>query len=234
MDAKVLRAAVSAAIRVTVSTALIGCGNTTSNETAPSETGGDANDAANSGGGGAGSAQGTIGAGVQQAGTGLEAAGTAANSGGGASSWSGGQPSSEPDGGGTAPSGAVGSGVVSGGASAGGQASGGSEAEAGGGQKACGANVLDCFSVLQAVERGAPLSETGNACCVSVRQSLVELRQADSECYNQLRLRFEATPARQACCKDPSTWAEPACTPWGPPVPPGLPPEFLQSWAAVA
>jgi hypothetical protein len=230
MDAKVLRAAVSAAIRVTVSTTLVGCGNTVSNDAAPSAASGstsrsdDVRDAGSGGMPSGAAAMGQAGTMLDMGGTALDMGGTAPSNGGTPSSSTGGKPLSTPEVGGTA----------HGGASTAGQASGGSEAEAGAPAQACGANVLDCLSVLEMVERGVPLDEVSSACCVSVRGGLVELKQAGAECYLEIAHRFQSAPARQACCKDPSTWQETACAPWGPPVPPELRLDLLPDWAAVA
>jgi hypothetical protein len=230
MDAKVLRAAVSAAIRVTVSASLVGCGNTVSSDVGPLEAGGstsrgDGSRDAGAGGMLGGAALGQAGTELGMAGTLLAMAGTASSNGGNPSSSIGGQL------GGTAPETG---GMAHGGTDAAGQASGGNEAAAGAPAQACGAYLDDCLSALGAVERGAPLDELGTACCVTVRAALIELKAAGAECYLDIAKRFQTAPARQACCKDPSTWEETACAPWGPPVPPELPLELLQDWVAVA
>lgn len=214
MDAKVLRAAVSAAIRVTVSTTLVGCGNTASNEAALTETGGHASSAQG------GDHTATGGVPNSAAGATLETAGSAPSGGVGPMISSGGQPSP------MAPE-------VAGSTSTAGETS-GSAGEAGAPSQVCGAKVLDCVSMLEGIERGATLDEAGDACCVEVRAGLFELQQSGAECYIELGRRFQATAARQACCKDPSTWSETACTPWGPPVPPEFSADLPHIMAAVA
>lgn len=233
MDAKVLRAAVTAAIRVTMSTTLVGCGNTVSDQARPSEASGSESSAGSAMSGGTGSAMSSVGGdprggGIGQAGAVVDVVdvgGAAPSSGGSPSSSAGGQPSTTPGIGGTS---------SPGGTDAAGQSPGGTEGEAGAPALACGASVLDCLSALEMVERGALLDETGMACCVTVRAGLIELKQESAECYLGIAKRFQSAPARQACCKDPSTWDETACAPWGPPVPPELRLEVLRAWAAVA
>jgi len=219
MDAKVFRAAVLAAMRVTVSTALVGCGNTVTKPggAAPADEGVER----------AGSSAGER-TPVLDAATAGSGAKPSAMSGSGASA---GPPAS---GGATA---AEGSTTMAGRTGLDGGAGGTpDDGAAGAGSPAlvCGGDALACLSLLEGLEPAAPLDDAGSACCLSVRKALLELPAADAECYRDLSSRFQKAPGRSTCCADPSTWLEIACTPWGPPVPPELSPSLLASWAAVA
>jgi hypothetical protein len=233
LDPKVFRAAVSAAIRVTISTALVGCGNTASTSAVPSDGGGSAS-AADSGGNGSGGVP--SGTGAEQSGTAHATAGSAPISGTSAVTPSGGQPSATtPEVGGSASGSAnVGGGTNVGGSSSAGGETFGAAGEAGAPAQLCGAEVAECLSVLETFEAGAALDEAGLACCLGVREGLSELQKVAAECYRDLNRRFTGTAARSECCKDSSTWTEIACAPWGPPVPPELSAELLESWANVA
>jgi hypothetical protein len=221
MDAKVLRAAVSAAIRVTVSTALIGCGGTvTSGEGA-------------SPGGGATNVNGpTPGDPVKSNTTGTPypypvASGTSGST---TAPSNGGQAS-----GGHASSG--GSAVEGGVASLGGSPEGGSS-EGGEGStvplNSCDA-LNTCLTHIEASMPAAPLNDADQACCQAMIDNLKDHQVAMADaCWADLNGRLMTSPARSLCCNSPDTWQVSACTPWGPPVPPELPEGALAAWEAAA
>jgi len=232
MDPQVLRAAVSAAIRVTVSTTLIGCGgsvadgsNTATNgaagRSAQSETNGSGGHraapvpASTSGGGtsAAGASAVTGGTGGASTATGGAAGGTA-----GVLSTAG-APAEPETGGGTN-------------AAGGGQA--GEAAAAGAPAEVCGGAVLRSMR-LKALELPTDaLRGVANACCQTVILGFDELRADSAPCYDDLELRFRVSGVRQMCCADKATWEHLACTPWGPPVPPELPAAMQRAWSLVA
>lgn len=215
MDAKVLRAAVAAAIRVTVSTTLIGCGGTvstdpgrTSSSPAVKDTPmGEVEDTPKGTGGQNGSVAPT----------------PTASAGGRASTPD--EPSA-----GTASGGVI---EVGGMASAAG--AGGEPASAGAPADVCGNAAFACVTTLEETPPEDPLSDASKACCDTILARLDVVRlDPGAACFDDLDHVFMGSPARSKCCHDPSTWQNPACTPWGPPVPPELSREALLEWSLAA
>ena len=222
MDAKVLRAAVAAAIRVTVSTTLLGCGGEVKTDAGraaapnvqgtPASTGEpQANDASTSTSppdptsspSAAGSAAATA---TATATAGMASAGAAMGSVAGGGAAMGGQAS------------------VSGGA--------GEEASAGAPGVSCDAAAEACLTTLeQSLQQ--PVTAATTTCCDTVIATLDRLQLADPVCHNSIDARFLRGGARTECCTDPSTWVHQACTPWGPPVPPELTRDALVAWRAA-
>jgi hypothetical protein len=221
MDAKVLKAAVSAAIRVTVSTTLIGCGGSmTSNADAE---GGKPGQSPTTNSAPKGSSDQVV--------TGNPKTGPVAVGMAGA-----------PGAGGVATGGAAAgsAATTSGGAALAGMASaveGGSAGEANGGapQDTC-AQIDACFSLLEASASpavfGAPVTAANKPCCQTVLDGLGNW-ESSIVCLSELNERFMRSPARGVCCSQ-ENWSYPACTPWGPPVPPELSREALLAWSAAA
>lgn len=216
MDAKTLKAAVTAALRVTVSTSLIGCGAHTSTDAAGGRPPNDTRDPAASRPDDPERAEG------------------------------GGKPSTE-SGYPTASAGVASSNSASGGSASGGGASeGGDMMASAAGEGGAGTQPLTqcetaaaCLGTLEAMtfEHDEPLTSGAAACCQLVVESLSwvgETAVCDPETRSALNARFMRAPARGACCRDPDTWQQEACTPWGPPVPPELPPEVMSDWELVA
>lgn len=222
MDAKVLRAAVSAAIRVTVSTALIGCGGTVTSGEGKSQGEG----AANPGNPGPGEpVKGNT------SGPSYPYPVASGNSGSPSAPSHGGQAS-----GGRASSG--GSSVTQGGvASLGGSPDGGSS-EGGEGStvllNSCDA-LNTCLTHIEASMPAAALNDDDQACCQAMIDNLKDHQVAMADaCWADLNGRLMTSPARSWCCNSPETWQVSACTPWGPPVPPELPEGALAAWEAAA
>jgi hypothetical protein len=217
MDAKVLRAAVSAAIRVTVSTTLIGCGGnvTSAGGSAPEKP--LAND----------SPAKTKGPVTNHDNSAAAPPSTAGNG------WS-----LAPSSGGQVGNAGGGSTVAQGGvASLGGSPDGGS-ADGGDGPvkpiDTCGA-VDACLNRLDAQAPSAPLDDVDRACCQTVIDGLTSLQAPEfAECWPDLNGRFMLSARHQACCGTLQAWQVPACTPWGPPVPPELAEDALSAWEAAA
>lgn len=226
MDVSILRAAVSAAVRVTISTSVIGCGGSAI---------GDAGSAA-----GAPSDRTPMGGATSSDAGARPSAGTA-----GSEPWSGGAAVTQ--------AGTASGGLSSGGAGTGGMASGGatsadggaSEANAGGGgdgaagapgTSACGAEVAACLDTLAQADVEQPFTPIELACCQTVIDGLTELSNPSepAECFLTLNTTFMRSAARGVCCADAETWEQRACTPWGPPVPPELPLALLRAWEAAA
>jgi hypothetical protein len=108
-------------------------------------------------------------------------------------------------------------------------------AGAGAPSERCGSELEGCLAVIDGVRFGETMpSETVKACCETVLAGLVELEQERAECFSDVNLRLMNSPGRRSCCSDPATWQQPACTPWGPPVPPELSLEVLLSWSTAA
>lgn len=230
MDANVLRAAVSAALRVTVSTTLIGCGGSVMSDA-------DGSGSASKGTAGRGGSTDA----AQSAG-GQRAAPTPVLVGPPASA---GQTSSA-----TAGSATVGSataGVATGGTggtptatevggvpNAAGAGQAGEPASAGAPAAICGEAVDACLTLLEPEASGPTLSDAGKACCDTVIVGLDELRLGSAECFGDLNRRFMSSGVRGLCCADQATWSHLACTPWGPPVPPELSAEALRAWSLAA
>lgn len=212
MDAKVLRAAVTAALRVTVSTTLIGCGGNASTdvgratpspavketpsaglpavtETQPSSSP-SPQPATSTGGNASTTEQPTAG---MAAGGGLDVGGMAAIAG-----------------------------------------AGGEDATAGAPTDVCGAAAHACLNQLEQTSPEPP-TEADKACCDTVIATLEELWQATPRdaCFEGIEARFRGA-VRTECCVDQSTWVYRACTPWGPPVPPEFSPEALRAWSLAA
>ena len=224
MEAKTLRAALTAALRVTVSTSLIGCGAHTSTDGAGGQTPRDTSEPAAprpddehepdraEPQGGRASAEG-----------GYPSVGASS------SSATGGSALGSPTGG-----------SVSDDNSMTASAAGESNQGGAGAQPAtpCEA-VAACLGTLEGMtfESGAPLPSAAAECCQLVIESLSvppEAAVCDPETERALDSRFMGSPVRSACCADPETWQHLACTPWGPPVPPELPLEALAAWELAA
>ena len=214
MDAKVLRAAVSAAIRVTVSTTLIGCGGNVT-----SEAGG----AAGASTGGVATSTGGPSKGLGEKATtpyptpnGTPAAGGSEAATGGTGAL-GGQPTG---------------GMASAGTAAqndGGTSDGGEPSTASGGAPA---DLCACKALLTDVKAGEALSSEAKVCCqavIDVYLTEVVTRQA---CWADFS--WFSLPAHQQCCTTLDAWQQPACTPWGPPVPPEAPLAALLNWELAA
>jgi hypothetical protein len=221
MDAKTLKAALAAALRVTVSTSLIGCGAHTSTDGAGGGPTSDAREPAMS---------------RPDDGHYPEA------------EQRGGRPGAEDDyptasGGVPSSSSAAGS-AMDGSASEGGSmmASAAGEGGEGGARRQpltqCEAAAA-CLGTLEVMTfaAGEPLPSAAAACCQLVIESLSwrsEGAVCDAETLSALNARFMGSPTRTACCSDPETWQHQACTPWGPAVPPELPREALFAWELAA
>jgi hypothetical protein len=212
MDAKVLRAAVSAAIRVTVSTTLIGCGGTVSPDPGRARPSPTVNDTPSTG---------------QPAVTEPEPADSpsprpATSTGGSASATE------------TPSAGMPASGGFDMGGAAAIAGAGGEDASAGAPTDVCAAAAHACVSLLEQTPQ-EPLTEADEACCDTVIATLEELRRDTPReaCYDGLYARFHG-PVRTQCCADQSTWVYLACTPWGPPVPPEFSREALRLWSLAA
>jgi hypothetical protein len=220
MDAKTFKAALAAALRVTVSTSLIGCGAHTSTDGASGSATSDTRDPATSRPDGDDS--------PDQA------------------EPRGGKPSAESD---YPTSGGVTSSSASGSATGGSASEGGSAtASAAGESGAAGAGTTPptpcealaaCLSTLEGMTfvRGEPLPSAAAECCQVVIEGLSwrsEGAVCDAEALSTLNARFMGSPTRSACCSDPETWQHQACTPWGPAVPPELPLEALSAWELAA
>jgi hypothetical protein len=125
-----------------------------------------------------------------------------------------------------------------GGAETGGVASlagaGGDEASAGAPADVCGAAALACIESIEQTDAVQPLSDATQACCDVVLAAIALPPQLSAECFANVNTRFMQGGARQQCCHDPSTWQQPACTPWGPPVPPEFSRAMLQAWSLAA
>jgi hypothetical protein len=209
MDAKVLQAAVSAAIRVTVSTTLIGCGGSSTDadrassppavQDAPARTD-----------------QPTV--------METEPTSVPVTSVGGSASVT-----EMPIGGMASHGGSAGDGMTE---TAG---AGGEQASAGAPADVCGtAAAHACLTQLEQV-RPEPPSAADKACCDTVIATLEELWQATPRdaCFEDVDARFQGA-VRTECCADQSTWVHRACTPWGPPVPPEVSREALRLWSLTA
>ena len=206
MDAKILKAAVSAAIRVTVSTTLIGCGGQM---------------ATDAGGAGAASAGGPMGSNGQSKAT--QSSGDPANVD---------YPSTEPAHGGKPGMPQTTAGAATSGGAAGGMAS---TAEAGSAGEATSGEPLDscaCQALLASVQEGDALSSDAQACCQTMFADWLKPTATDAQCSSKLE--WFASAAHTQCCNVLKAWQEPACSPWGPPVPPELPFEALLEWEAAA
>ncbi|HXK17605.1 MAG TPA: hypothetical protein VNG33_07375 [Polyangiaceae bacterium] len=223
MDAKILRAAVSAAIKVTMSTALLGCGGSVTR---------------NADGAAADSAGGPT------ATTGQPSAAESASA-----SASPSYPKLEPVSGGmTGTGGATGAGAATvagapndNGANSSGTSSGGvSSAEGGGAGEAsagstdaiCGGELDACLTLLAQGSTSQP--DSTMACCHSVLTNATN-GELSYVCLGEIGKLFTQSAGRSVCCNDPLSWQlYPACTPWGPPVPPELSLATLHEWLAAA
>lgn len=214
MDAKVLRAAVAAAIRVTVSTTLIGCGGTVSTDPGHASSS----------------------PAVQDTPMG-EVDETPKGTGGQTSNVAPKPPAST---GGRAAPNEPSAGTASGGVSeVGGMANaagaGGEPASAGAPADVCGSAAAACLTTLEQIPREETPTDASKACCDTILARLDELRlDPGVACFDDFDDRFMGSPARWTCCHDPSTWQNPACTPWGPPVPPELSRDALLEWSLAA
>jgi hypothetical protein len=221
MDAKVLKAAVSAAIRVTVSTTLIGCGggvSTGEGRSSPAPTVKDApTDTPER------VASGTAGAGGRTHSAPPE---PTAGSGGRATL------PLESSAGNT---GTAGGASVETGGMASGAGAGGEPGSAGAPADVCGNAASACVAKLGEQPFEETPSDATIACCETILARLDELRaEPGAACFDHLDQDFMQSPARRQCCKDQSTWQNPACTPWGPPVPPGFSRAALRAWSLAA
>jgi hypothetical protein len=214
MDAKTLRAALSAAIRVSVSTSLIGCGG--------SVTSTDAGDAPVSGGASPSRSQPE-----------LESKYPKPTS-------SGGKSAEEPYV--TLPTGGVATGGAS--AANGGAplTEGGSAGEPALDQCSPVEACMTVLETVQ-VPWDQPLPSAARACCEMLVSELKPIEPPSgegqwgiSECGARIETRFEHTSVTMKCCQE--TGFPPirslACTPWGPPVPPELPLAALEAWELAA
>src|SRR5207244_2947284 len=201
-----LKAALSAAIKVTITSTLVGCGGMMTS----SGGGPDREPSGSAGSGGSDTAGKSP---LQPASYGYPTESEPA---------SGGTAGAEPITAATAPGG---------GAPAGGMASaaaGGSAGAAGGGAPAAtctSAEVDACYAFLAQADVtgfGNPLPAADQACCRTLLDSLVS-GEPGSVCRSDNTRRFDPSPARRVCCSDPASWSVyPSCAPWGPPVPPEL------------
>lgn len=235
MDAKVLRAAVSAAIRVTVSTTLIGCGGNVGRETdGPRKT-------TDGAAGTAGSYEAVGSGGGHQ----VAPAPITTDTNGGNPSATGGAATAATAGATTAGTGAAVAGIgaaagtapeleTGGVPNAGGTGQGGEPGSAGAPPEICGGAVDACLSQIALELPTEALSEAANACCQTVIVGFDELRMASAPCLSELERTFRVSGVRGMCCADQATWEHTACTPWGPPVPPELPAAMLRAWSLVA
>lgn len=220
MDAKVLRAAVSAAIRVTVSTTLIGCGGSVVSEadgagSTPSGTAGRGHSDAATTSGGHAAAPVPVPASASGGKTSSATAGAAATTTAGVAGTT-----TETEAGGAA--------------NAAGAGQAGEPASAGAPAEVCGGAVNACLSALEQELPTEALSDAGKACCQTVIVGFDELRLNGAECLNDLDRRFMSSGVRRLCCSDQATWSHQACAPWGPPVPPELSAEQLRAWSLAA
>jgi hypothetical protein len=215
MDAKVLKAAVSAAIRVTVSTTLIGCGGNVSTDGGRASSSPAVKD------------------------TPTETHESVASSTGGQTNSAPTKPTASSGGQATRPvetnAGTAGGELVEAGGMASAAGAGGEPASAGAPADVCGKAAAACVTKLgQQPFEEAP-SDATKACCETILARLDELRvEPGAACFDHLDQDFMQSPARRQCCKDPSTWQNPACTPWGPPVPPEVSREALLAWSLAA
>ena len=208
MDAKILRAAVSAAIKVTITTTLVGCGGVVTSS---------------SGSPGAEPTKGEPASGGKP--------GTEASK---SEPASGGKPGAEATTVAAAPGGSAALGGMATTAEAGnaGAPNGGSP------DATCvGAEVDACYAFLAEAKPqtkfGEPLPAPYQACCSTVLSSLVN-GELSYVCLSDNSAHFDQS-ARAVCCSDPASWSVyPACAPWGPPVPPELSLEALLDWQAAA
>ena len=221
MDAKVLRAAVAAALRVTVSTTLIGCGGNVTTDAARSAAPAVQGTPANTGDAQANDA------GAATSPPYPTSSASAAGSAAATPTATAGMPNG----------GAETDSVASGGAAMGGLTSlsgaAGGEAFAGAPGLSCDAAAEACLTTLEQTLQ-QPVTAATTACCDTVIATLDQLRPADAVCYDSINTRFLRGGARTGCCADPSTWVHQACAPWGPPVPPELTQDALLAWSLAA
>jgi hypothetical protein len=219
MEAKVLRAALSAAIRVTVSTSLIGCGGVTTGGQGDAPEG-TAPPAKNSQG--------------QEVTAPDPSYGNGYGSGGYPTSGAGSGPGTAATN--TASTGSGGLATGEGGAVAAGAPSAG-QATAGGAQGSlhpC-EQAQACLNDLQALRTDfwpeLPTTVRTTACCQLIIDHIVPWGsppQCGDEALNV------GEELRWPCCEVLQSPQGTACTPWGPPVPPELDLEQLLAWATVA
>jgi hypothetical protein len=204
MEAKVLRAALLAAIRVTVSSSMLGCGGATtfdqpgpipssSQEPQPSSGGGTASQPT---------------ANHDSAGTHPASAGATGGVGGLASG----------GGGGTGEAGMPG----------------GAEAPAASGSFCDGPAMQACEPIYDELATSTePLDAVAVGCCKVLVDALdrVSPPEVDAQCLAELDSRLNLL--RGSCCPALESKGN-ACAPWGPPVPPELELELLLGWSAVA
>jgi hypothetical protein len=232
MDARVRRAALATAMKVTLTSSLLGCGGNTSDSGQRTSAGqpalpvpGAAGALASTGGsvsGSGGSASEPLP--VAAGGSTAEPSPLSGGRAGMASTSEGGAPESSTQGGtgaGSRPdesAGAAGSLAGEGGAAAG---------------SACAPEVLDCVDSLEelGLSAGAPLPDVPGAkeCCQAVASVAGDVPA--NECQTELKPRF--TPLRSTCCSA-LLWKGPGCIAWGPPVPPELSLDALRAWSHAA
>ncbi len=228
MDAKVLRAAVSAAIRVTVSTTLIGCGGNVTTDAGGTRAPGK-NDAAGTGEPTSSAKDASQRNNLPYPVSGIVSNGAKAGSGAGGA---GGAVIGGSAGGATVGSaGATRNGEVGGMANAAGA---NDESSAGAPAQTCVAAAETCLTTLEQTTAVQPPSAATQACCETVLQAISLPQQLSNECFDSLNTRFMQPGVRPLCCTDPSSWSHQACTPWGPPVPPELSRDALLAWGAAA
>jgi hypothetical protein len=218
MDAKVLRAAVSAAIRVTVSTTLIGCGGQMSTDAAVAgahATGGPMGSGGQSNGAKGSDNQASVSDPKSQPASGGKA-GTSETTAGAATAGS-----------------ATGGGTPLGGmASLGGTASAAGAGSAGEPNGGAAPDSCACTALLASVKSGEVLSSDAKVCCQTIFADYFKPPTMHEQCSSKLD--WFLSPAHDACCNALNAWQVSACTPWGPPVPPELALAALLEWEAAA
>jgi hypothetical protein len=209
MEAKVLRAALLAAIRVTVSSSMLGCGGaTTFDQPGPMPSSPEEPEPQQSSGGGGTASQPTA----------HNSAGT--------------HPASASAGGGVGVAASGGSGGL-------GEAGmpGGAGAPAASGSFCDGPAIQACEPIYDELAASTEpwsvqLSDVAVGCCKVLVDALdrVSPPEVDAQCLAELDSRLNLL--RGSCCR--ALEFQGTCAPWGPPVPPELELELLLSWGAVA
>jgi hypothetical protein len=110
-----------------------------------------------------------------------------------------------------------------------------SEAGAANGGEPNGDTPLDncaCKALLENVKDGDVLSNDAKVCCQAAIDNYLQRPATEEQC--SIFSDWFSLPAHQQCCTALNAWQEPACTPWGPPVPPELSSDALLEWEAAA
>ncbi len=225
MEAKVLRAALSAAIRVTVSTSLLGCGGVTTGGQGEAPAGSDP------------PAKNRQGQGVPTPGY-----GSGYSTGSGYGSGSGGYPTSTAGSGSStagtlsvAGSGSGGLATGEGGAALAGAPAGGEPGSAGmpnppGPCEVAQACLSDLQGLLSDTFPQLPTTPRTTECCQLVISQIAPWG-APLQCGEATLMAGEEL--QWPCCEVLQSPMDTACTPWGPPVPPELDLEQLLEWTAA-